>query len=218
MLLRALQATSVALALGACTATTRYDAAGFPIYTEIKPFHGLSFALDPNHGADGLRIQALLGLALDQWNLGLGHTALGVSADHQLADVKILYTPTVGLMDHPAHTELLGCQSGLGQLTECRIRLELPLALTTAEAMAPVGYLFGSGPLDQALTARRDYQDPGEYLRDKLILLSLMHEIGHTMGLAHAMDPSCVMASSPKGRFGLCPSELEAAQRRIVKD
>src|SRR5262249_33389989 len=113
------------------------------------------------------------------------------------------------------HVELLGCMNGYAAVADCTIRLEIPKSFDSMEAMQPVMHLFKQGPLDARLYEEHDYPDLSDYLHDKLVALSLMHEIGHTLGLAHTPDPSCVMAAAPTGELAFCAAEVRAARHRL---
>ncbi len=184
------------------------------IYADVAPSDGNSYAF-----ADSAepRLRQLLAMAIDHWNQALGSNKLRLAATYAGADVKILNTAVSNVPDNPGQTELLGCMTAFKKVADCTVKLAVPTTLDTPEAFAKVAHLFKQGPLDEKLYATRAYTDVTQYLADKLVLLSLVHEIGHTLGLAHADDPACVMAPSPAGDVRFCEKELGAARRKLAR-
>jgi hypothetical protein len=200
-----------AFLVAGCT-TTIEEKAGFPVYKEIQPSRGYSYFLDSEAPH---QISGLLLIAVNHWNQALGAQILKVTKSQKRADVSIHYKTTDGVQENPAHTELLGCMKGYG-LAHCRINLEAPKSLDSGESMKPLAHLFTQGPLDQQMYKLKDYSDAADYLHDKLILMSLVHEIGHTLGLAHTKEEGCIMAAAPSGHLGFCDAELKAARSQLA--
>lgn len=200
----------------ACTARTELRD-GFPVYADIRHNHPLTYGIssDQNAGSPA-NSKRLLGLALSYWNQALGRPALSMVPDYRLADVKVLFKSVDTVTSHPAEVQLLGCMDGLAGVADCKINLEVPRHIDSPEAMASVAHLFRQGPGDALLYGDHEYLDVSDYLRDKLIMVSLLHEIGHSLGLAHTADRGCMMAAAPAGRLGFCPAELRAARRQLA--
>jgi hypothetical protein len=197
--------------LAGCT-LSRGSHQGVELYGTVQPKARYSYAFPDQAPAELVR---LLDLSLAHWNASLGAPRLFRARDFASADVKILYTVVETTGAHPAHTELLGCMGFYRDFTDCRIQLKIPKTLDTAEAMAPFAHLFNQGPLDAKLYEGQTYETAGDYLKAKLVLMSLTHEIGHTLGLGHVEDESCLMAEAPDGGLGFCEAELEAARLKL---
>lgn len=195
-----------------CTAKEK-NLGGFQIYSDIQYKSHLTFAFERLQP----RLSALLDIALGGWNNALGAHHLRSSSDLNRADVIIRHESTSEVEYNPAHVDLLGCFNGYKNWSDCRINLRIPEKIESLSEMKKVAHLFRQGPLDALLHSRREYTDVSEYLVEKLVVLSLTHEIGHTLGLAHTNDPACMMNHAPRGELGFCPAEIKAAQLLIAR-
>lgn len=202
-------ASLIGAALTGCTAHTGASA-GMPVYEAAQPATTVSYAFDP--GAPAWLVRDLA-LALARWNEGLEGRSLVKAASPDTASVVVSYQATETLPEHPAYTQLAGC-GGFGALVAtCRIVVSVPESFENATTLAAAGSFLGPSTVDADLAPRATSM--ATFLRDKVATVALAHEIGHTIGLAHADEPDCVMAASPGPALVFCPAELRAARRQL---
>ncbi len=192
------------LTISACTTT---DASlNASVYREVNPSKNYSYGFSDDSEVDS-KHGWLLPLALDYFNERLPGAKLSQAED---PDVAIAISEVSDELTAVSHTNLLGCMDGIGAWFECSIELKIFDQMTLKHNLARFLSLYKQGPLDEILKKSKTYPELNEeYLQDKLILLSLIHEIGHTLGMAHtvANDSGCIMAPLPEGNATLCEGE-----------
>lgn len=185
---------------------------GFPVYSDARPKSRVSYALSApvDH-----RTKKILNLGLTLWNEAIGSNILLWTNGE--ADVEVDFSDDDNLRDQPGLVELDGCLEGVrGAWFGCVVRLMIPKKIESQTDLIKVAHLFRQGPLDDRLLKIHNQTDVTVYLRDKLILLAFAHEVGHTIGLAHSDDSSCLMAAVPQGGLGFCQAEVEAARKLLA--
>jgi hypothetical protein len=184
---------------------------GFPVYADAKPKSSVSYAISApiDH-----RTKKILDLGLTLWNEAIGSKVLYWTTGE--ADVEVDFSVDEKLRDQPGFVELDGCLEGVRVAWfGCVVRLMIPKKIESQTDLIKVAHLFRQGPLDDRLLKIHNQTDVMVYLREKLLLLAFVHEVGHTIGLAHSDDPSCLMAAVPRGGLGFCQAEVEAARRLL---
>ena len=162
------------------------------------------------------RINQLLKLSLDYWNRHIGEPRLRFVDDASMSHVKLGYTEVSTVHSVSSHTEMAGCLSGGNLLADCRIQIDVPTIEALLAEMGKLAHLYSKGPLDAFLLKHIDYDgDSRSYLHDKYVFITMIHEIGHSIGLGHAEDINCLMAEAPLGQSTFCESELNAVRRQL---
>jgi len=100
------------------------------------------------------------------------------------------------------------------------------VGVTSRDLYAPgLNFVFGQAryPGRVAVVSTARLAHPDERVFVKRLATEILHELGHTVGLGHCSDPSCVMSFSnhvgevdEKGP-GFCPSCAEALSRRVLE-
>ncbi len=100
------------------------------------------------------------------------------------------------------------------------------VGVTSRDLYAPgLNFVFGQarypGRVAVVSTARLAHPDERAFV--KRLATEILHELGHTVGLGHCSDPSCVMSFSnhvgevdEKGP-GFCPSCAEVLLKRVLE-
>ena len=152
------------------------------------------------------------------WNGILGSDRLTLVRTPVKNSIHIHFHALDSVQDSPGHANLNGCLRGLSFLTKqpCSITIQMPEKITKDSDRTKLLSLFKEGDLDPALLADKKYISSDTYLRDKLALLIITHEIGHTVGLAHSADNDCIMGVRPSGAARFCTTEIQAAHYQFA--
>lgn len=192
--------------------TTQTKKSGIWTYDNISPSSEYSYTI-PQKAPP--RFKKHLQLALAFWNHHLGEKKL-LWTDSEQADVKVLYKQISQIEEQKSHTELLGCMNHLKGAIDCNIIINYPSTKLIMSSLSKLSHLYKKGPLDKILVKHFSYENNGvQFFQDKLILISLIHEVGHSLGLGHADHDGCLMAARPEGDIGLCQEELQAARSML---
>lgn len=183
------------------------------VYDQVDPTHQYNYSF-ANEAPD--KAHKLLAMAIAFWQQALPQLRLAVTTEPADATVKVYYNPTSTLAT-PSHTKLIGCLAGYRWIFDCEIQLQVMKPETLVANLPKFSHFFKQGPLDSMLTSHFAYGDDlGPYLQDKVTLLTIIHEIGHTLGFDHteALSSQCIMAPTPSGDAHLCRQELAALKEK----
>lgn len=162
----------------------------------------------PHHAPDWLKER--LEASVNAWN-----QALQLSGKDELVMVSYgdaLIRVDVQYVDDPRDILLertrVHCQGDYLEMSQCVIRLLVPSAkmmIHHVDIMMPL-YLDKPAQVSGA-----------DYLRMAITDLQLLHEIGHTLGLAHSLSSECVMHPQLGPRQAICPKSAEIAREKLKK-
>ena len=163
-------------------------------------------------------VHKLMGLAVGYWNSHLGENKLKIASRLSRETVQVSYSILSKGESPQSHTQLLGC-TGFGRiLTNCKIVVEVPHHRDLLDNLPKYIHLYQKGPIDKVLVENISYhENPTKFFQDKMTLITMIHEIGHTMGLGHSHSQDCLMAAIPSGKSGFCKEELTAARQLHIQ-
>lgn len=202
----------ISLVLASACTSLKSDLDGFPVYKDIRHSRQISFQVGPEAPS---WIQGAASVAIRHWNRQLGFKAFRLT--NRSGDVQIRYRESARLETHPGETHLKGCMEPWAGEFECTIFLQIPVRLSTVEDLARANALLRASPIDKDL-AQSTHDSAGTWLRDKLAVFVLIHEIGHSAGLAHTELEGCMMHSTPRQDFTFCEQELAAIRNLLTPE